>query len=190
MGHDDQDGLLSAMEIEQHGRDVVGRGAVEIAGRLVAEQQTRPPDQRSGDGRRAAARRRRARAGRWSMRPPSPTCSMSVRARGRRRRRRRARPASESARFRAPCTAAAGNDPETRNRSVALRNAASSAGVELKRIAAVERDRAGGRRLERAEHVEQRLLPLPDGPVIAAASPAASENDTSARMRRGPRAVA
>ena len=49
MGHDDQDGLLLTMQVEQHRRDVVGRRAVEVAGRLVAQEQARPPDQRAGD---------------------------------------------------------------------------------------------------------------------------------------------
>src|SRR2546428_6951223 len=34
------------------------------------------------------------------------------------------------------------------------------------------------------------LLPLPDGPMMAAASPGASENDTAESTASGPRAVA
>ena len=60
---------------------------------------------------------------------------------------------------------------------------------EQERIAAVERDRAGARRLERAEQVEQRALAAPDGPMMAAASPGASENDTSDSTVSGPRGV-
>ena len=42
-----EDGLLPAMKIGKPGRHVVGRRAIEIAGRLVAEQQSGPPDQGS-----------------------------------------------------------------------------------------------------------------------------------------------
>ena len=48
-------------------------------------------------------------------------------------------------------------------------------GPELKRVAAVERHRAGGRRLERPGGLTvASFLPLPDGPMMAAASPGAS----------------
>ena len=45
----------------------------------------------------------------------------------------------------------------------------------------------GGSRAPRMYSSE--LLPLPDGPVIAAACPGASENDTSASTVSGPRGV-
>ena len=46
---DDQDGLLQPVKIQQDGRDVVGGGAIEVAGRLVAQEEPRLADQRAGD---------------------------------------------------------------------------------------------------------------------------------------------
>ena len=68
------------------------------------------------------------------------------------------RRASARARSRAPCTAAAGSDPERRTRSVALRKSARPRAGSVNGILSAERDLAARRRLERTEHVEQRAL--------------------------------
>src|SRR5262245_21779311 len=46
---DDQDGLLQALQIEQQRGDVLGGGAIEVAGGLVAEEQVRLADERARD---------------------------------------------------------------------------------------------------------------------------------------------
>ena len=49
MGHDDEGRLAARVEIEEQRGDGVGRCAVEVAGRFVAEQQERIANQRAGD---------------------------------------------------------------------------------------------------------------------------------------------
>src|SRR5260370_13646834 len=46
---DDQDGLLQRVKIQQRRHDVFGRCPVEVAGRLVAQEQTRPAAEGAGD---------------------------------------------------------------------------------------------------------------------------------------------
>ena len=46
----DQDGILFAMEVEEKPSDGLGGAAVEIAGRLVGQEQERPADERPGHG--------------------------------------------------------------------------------------------------------------------------------------------
>ena len=48
--HDDQHGLLRVVQLEEQRRDGVGRLGVEVARRLVAQQQLRLSDQRARDG--------------------------------------------------------------------------------------------------------------------------------------------
>ena len=48
--HDDQDRLLLTVKIEQQRRDSFRRGAVEVAGRLVAQEQPGRAHQRARDG--------------------------------------------------------------------------------------------------------------------------------------------
>jgi hypothetical protein len=57
---------------------------------------------------------------------------------------------------------------------------------QLERVLAVKRDRPGRGRLESPSTYSSELLPLPDGPMIAAASPGSSENDTSDRTASAP----
>jgi hypothetical protein len=47
--YDDEDVLLPAMEIEQKRADRVSRRRVKVAGRLIAEDETRLPDQCPGN---------------------------------------------------------------------------------------------------------------------------------------------
>jgi len=49
VGHDEQDRLLLAMQREQQVRNDTGGRFVEIAGRLIAQQQQRSADQRTGE---------------------------------------------------------------------------------------------------------------------------------------------
>ena len=50
MRDDDEDRLLLAVQVEQQLADGLGGVAVEVAGRLVGQQQDRLVDQRPGDG--------------------------------------------------------------------------------------------------------------------------------------------
>ena len=50
VGDDDEDRLLLGVQLEQQRGDRVGRRAIEVAGRLVAQQQRRIADQRPRDG--------------------------------------------------------------------------------------------------------------------------------------------
>ena len=50
MGDDDERRLAARVKIEEQRGDGVGRGAIEVAGRLVAEHQERIANQRAGDG--------------------------------------------------------------------------------------------------------------------------------------------
>src|SRR5436190_20749313 len=47
---DDQDTALPMMQIEKQRRDLIGRGAIEIAGRLVAQEHPGRAHQRARDG--------------------------------------------------------------------------------------------------------------------------------------------
>src|SRR3989442_1932063 len=47
--HDDEDGLLPPVHIQEEGRHVPGRCAIEVARRLVAQQEPRLPDERPRD---------------------------------------------------------------------------------------------------------------------------------------------
>ncbi len=47
MGDDDEDRLLLPVQIEQERSDVFRRLAIKVAGRLIAENEERFPDQRS-----------------------------------------------------------------------------------------------------------------------------------------------
>ena len=104
------------LQVEQQRGHGVGRRAIEIAGRLVAQQQPRPADQRARD-RDALLLAARQLAGPMidAMRRARP--ARRAHAHARRCRRRPGPPASARARSRAPCTAAAGSDPGTRTRS-------------------------------------------------------------------------
>ena len=159
-----------------------------LPGRLVAEQRGGPADERPGD------RRALALAARQRGRPV-------IRAVG------RARPASIRARARAIVVAVCVGD-ERRNQDVlehrALRQQAviledeadllvaerrQGGGVERERFSAVERDRARGRRLERAEDVEQRALAAARGSHDRRRVARSERSDTSARTASGPRGV-
>jgi hypothetical protein len=48
--YDDEDGLFLAVQFEQQSADFVGLDAIQIAGRLVGQQQRRVMDQRSRHG--------------------------------------------------------------------------------------------------------------------------------------------
>ena len=150
-------GLLLLLQIEQQRGDRLGGGAIEIACRLVAQQQPRAAHQRAGqrDALLLAARQL---------------------ARQMRRRDARARPDRRAARAWASLPASAG--PTSVGTSTfsstlhcgsrqwswktnpisLLRNAASSFGGQAERIHAAKRHRPGRRRLERAENVKKRAL--------------------------------
>src|SRR5438105_14360519 len=50
VSYEHENRLLAAMQIEKHGCHGVGRGAIEVAGRLIAEQQERFANQRAREG--------------------------------------------------------------------------------------------------------------------------------------------
>ena len=81
VGDDDQDRLLPLVQVDEQRRDGVGRFLIEVAGRLVAQDQAAGAAPARAPAPRAASRRRTARAGRWCSRAASPTWSIRSRAR-------------------------------------------------------------------------------------------------------------
>src|SRR5712691_13244522 len=155
--HDDEDGLLPPVQIQEEGRHVPGRCAIEVARRLVAQQEPRLPDERPRD--RDAlplAARQLARAMIEAIAEPhlfdqhaGPFgCASGITGTGVGHERGNQHVLDHRA---------------LRQQTVVLKHEADRAVAErrergcrkLERILAVERHRARGRRLERAEHVQQ-----------------------------------
>ena len=162
MRDDDEHRLLLQMQRHEQIGDGVGGGAIEVAGRLVAEQQRGLADQRPRD-------RDALTLAAGQLRGPMIDALLEADGREQRagalgRRRRDAapcRPPSARGRSRAPRTAAAAGGPETRSRSCLPRNAACSRSPSAYGFVPLMRHGAGRRRLERAEDVEQRALAAP-----------------------------
>ena len=77
---DDEHHRPGLRQLHQHPPDLIGRAAVEVAGRLIGQKQVRGIDQRAGQG-GPLPRAAEESAGRWSRRSASPTRSSSISAR-------------------------------------------------------------------------------------------------------------
>ena len=126
VGHEDQDRPQAAVQVEQQRSDRRRRRARRGC-RSARRTAGAPAASRArGRWRRAASRRPRAAAGRWSSRAPRPTASSSSCARGVRERVRAARRASAPARSRAPVSCGSRQWSWNTKPTRRLRNAASS----------------------------------------------------------------
>ena len=107
----------AGVDVAQQLEDAAGGPLVEVAGRLVGQEDRRVVHQRARDAPPAAARRRRARAGRRAPRDASPTC-VRTRMHPRRDRVAAARPSPRARTPRSPrrCGPRAGGSPGRRCR--------------------------------------------------------------------------
>ena len=176
--HDDQNRVPLGLQFQQQFGDRPGRRAIEIAGRLVGQQQRRLADQRPGD--RHPLPFAAGKLGRPMVEPLAPV-----------RRGRATRPpaagrpavAAPSARngtstFSSTVHCGSNDALETRTRFCRLRNAASSASSSANGSSPPSRTlpEVGGSSVPRID--SSVLLPDPLGPRIARFSPRRSENDT------------
>ena len=163
VGDDDQDRVCCWRCRSRSSDATVAADAwIEVAGRLVAQQQARLADQRPGD-RHALLLAARQLAGPMvdalASAPPARSASRARAATSARRLPRASRATSVgTSTFSSTEHCGSRQWSWNTNPISRLRKSASAAGVERERIAAVERDVPRRRRLQRAEDVEQRAL--------------------------------
>ena len=178
----------AAHELDQQREDAVGGVWIEIAGRLVGQQQRRAVGQRAGDGDAlllAAGEPRRAmlaRAGEPDLRRAAPAARRRASPRGSagdHLRQRRRSPA--------PRIPAADDETDRRSRCALRRSSVRSRIGQPPQARPADQDLAGGRPLQQARRSCSSVdLPAPDGPTSATISPGADrQRDAGAAPRAG-----
>ena len=179
---DEHDRPSARVELAEDGQHVGAGAAVEVAGRLVGEDERRLGDERPGDGdtlllAAATARSARGRPGRPDRAAPAPP----VRALGPLARGRRPGRAAASRRCRARSSAAAGCTTGRRSRWSGCGGAPARRRRGRRPACRPARRRPAVGRSRQPRMFIIVLLPEPDGPTIATNSPGSTSRLTSSR---------